>query len=177
MVQSALKAETRIWSSLSDVASPPELLHLSVIMSPAPKVSLPIGPAPITALFLGIFIGINALTLVVDFCASDVARRELYAAKAQNMNFKAFNLVMLALGLITYSANFVFALIRSSPGKRRISDFFGGIIFFGGVYVAIARLMPLEKVYESGLADEICFWRTISIALQVCLPKEEGCIF
>ena len=140
--------------------------------------SLPINPAPMTVVFLSLFIGINLLSLVVDFSSSDVLRVELYAAKAASVYFKVFNVVMLGLGLLTYTLNGVFALTRASPGLRRISDIAGTIIFYAGVYIAITILMPAEKAFAVGKSAEILRqFRLISIGLQIAQAMQQWISF
>jgi hypothetical protein len=140
-------------------------------MGQTQKVSLPISSVPISLIFLAIFAAFNILSLVVDTSNNVRAREGFYLVKSESTYFKLFNLFFLCAGILTYSLNFVFAFLRSSPAKRRISDFFGFFIFFSGIYIAIMKIVPLEKAYVvSGklMQDDIAFFRKLSLGLQFC---------
>ena len=132
------------------------------------KVSLPIAPAPSSVVVLAVFFGINLLSLVVDCAASDVARTSFYAAKADSTGFKLFNLAFLAVGALVYSLNAVFALTRpANPGVRRLSDLVGMVIYSSTIFIAMTRILPLERAYLSGIPTDIIFWRRLVLVLQV----------
>ncbi len=108
------------------------------------KLSLPIASAPVSILAVFLFAGINLACLVVDASGDAEASSAFYRVKTGSFGLKMFQLVMLVIGLLQYTANFFFAFTRNSSLIRRISDVFGFFLFVTSVYIGIALVGPLE---------------------------------
>ena len=142
------------------------LIRIIFIM---PSVSLPIAPAPMNALFLGILIGISMMCLVVDHADNPTLSQQFYMAKggAAPLWFKAFNGLVLLVGVTSSIANCVFAVTRSSPPLRKLCDVIGFFVLVGIIYFSVTVVLPSENVASKATAADHQRNHLIVLGLQI----------
>jgi hypothetical protein len=116
------------------------------------SVSPPIPPAPINALFIGIFIGMTLISLVVDQSGDASLQRAFYNARGREGAptwFNVYNLLMLAMGLYSNVTNGIFAFTRSSPRGRKLADLVQLVLFVAIVSWSVLRVLPAEKTLDA----------------------------
>ena len=120
------------------------------------SVSLRIAPAPINALILGIFIGVSMTCLVVDHADNAILSQLFYTAKgdAAPLWFKAFNILIVIVGIVSSIANCVFAVTRSSPPLRKACDVLGFLVLAVLIYFSVTVAIPSESAASKATAAD-----------------------